>query len=87
MKRGRNPTMTTLQRIQKVLEEAPGPLTRYEIHKRLRGAVNPQVIEAALGYLSSLSLIHDEGPRGRVLWIYNPSPRFRELVKRSRRVA
>lgn len=80
-----NPTLETLSKVQHVLESEGVPMTRYQIHKALRAAVNYPVIEAVLRYLSELRLIVDEGPRGRVLWVH--TPKARALLEASRRVA
>ena len=76
-----------LRRIQDILEKASGPISHRQVQVRLRGSVRPEVVEAALGFLGSLNLVADEGPGGRVLWIHNPSPRMRELIRRSKRMA
>lgn len=80
-----NPTLATMAKVQRVLEDAAGPITRYQLHKRLEGTVNYPVLDAALGYFAALRLIVDEGPRGKVLWVHNP--RARGLVESSRRVS
>lgn len=82
-----NPTLATLVKVQDVLEEAEGPLSRYEIHKRLRSAVNYPVLDAILSYLNEMKLIVDEGKGGKVLWVHNTQARARKLFASSRRVA
>lgn len=80
-----NPTLSTISRVQDVLQEAGEPISRYEIHKRLGGKVNYPVLEAALNYFVQLRVIVDEGSRGKVLWVHNPGAR--SLFESSRRVA
>ena len=82
-----NPTLHTISRVQEVLVSAEGPLTRYEIHKRLEGSVNHPVLEAVLNYFGQLKVIVDEGPGGKVLWIHNVSAKARALFGASKRVA
>jgi uncharacterized protein len=79
-----NPTLSTLAKVQGVLEAADGPISRYQLHKRLGGAVNYPVLDAALGYFSSLKVVYDEGAGGKVLWVHNPGAA--ELFKASRPV-
>ena len=80
-----NPTLATVAKVQKALERADGPISRYELHKRLGGTVNYPVLEAVLGYFAQLRVIHDEGVGGKLLWIHNPAARA--LLGSSRRVA
>jgi hypothetical protein len=80
-----NPTLATVQRVQKVMQDAEGPITRYELHKRLDAAVNYPVLDAVLHYFDALGLIADEGKGGKVLWIHSEHPRMRALLKASRR--
>lgn len=79
-----NPTLATVQRVQEVLQGAEGPITRYELHKRLGGAVNYPVLEAVLRYFDSLGLVADEGKGGKVLWTHDENPRTRALLQASR---
>lgn len=80
-----NPTLATMSKVQQVLQDAEGPVTRYELHKRLAGSVNYPVLEAVLGYLGQLRVIVDEGVGGKVLWVHNP--KARSLFESSRRVS
>lgn len=82
-----NPTLATLVKVQTVLEEAEGPVSRYEIHKRLGAAVNYPVLESILAYLAEMKLVVDEGKGGTVLWVHNTHARARKLFASSRRVA
>lgn len=79
-----NPTLATVNKVQRVLEEADGPISRYELHKRLAGAVNYPVLDAVLGYFAQLKVIVDEGSGGKVLWVHNP--KARGLFESSRRI-
>ncbi|MEA3137408.1 MAG: hypothetical protein QOC71_1689 [Thermoplasmata archaeon] len=80
-----NPTLATLSKVQGILEGAEGPISRYELHKRLEGTVNYPVLDAVLGYFSGLKVIVDEGAGGKVLWVHNP--KARGLFESSRRIA
>ncbi len=80
-----NPTLATVAKVQQALEDADGPVSRYELHKRLEGTVNYPVLDAVLAYFSRLRVVHDEGAGGKVLWIHNP--KARALFESSRRVA
>lgn len=82
-----NPTLATLVKVQATLEVAGKPLSRYEIHKRLGGAVNYPVLDSILAYLAEMRLVVDEGKGGKVLWIHNTHTRARKLFASSRRVA
>lgn len=79
-----NPTLATVAKVQAILEAADGPMSRYQLHKRLRGTVNYPVLEAILGYFAELKVVYDEGPGGRFLWIHNPAARH--LLETGRRV-
>lgn len=80
-----NPTLATVSKVQEVLEDADGPMSRYELHKRLGGTVNYPVLEAVLNHFSQLKVVIDEGSGGKILWIHNP--KARALFESSRRVA
>lgn len=80
-----NPTLATVSKVQGVLEDAEGPISRYELHKRLDGTVNYPVLDAILGYFSELKVVVDEGSGGKVLWVHNP--KARSLFESSRRIA
>lgn len=80
-----NPTLSTVAKVQAVLEDAEGPISRYELHKRLGGAVNYPVLEAVIGYFGGLRVVVDEGAGGKVLWVHNP--KARALFQSSRRVS
>jgi hypothetical protein len=79
-----NPTLATVTKVQSILQDAEGPVTRYELHKRLEGTVNYPVLNAILAYFGELRLIVDEGAGGKVLWVHNPSAR--SLLASSRKV-
>jgi hypothetical protein len=79
-----NPTLATVAKVQGVLEDAEGPVSRYELHKRLGGTVNYPVLDAVLDYFSGLKVIVDEGVGGKVLWVHNP--KARGLFELSRRI-
>jgi hypothetical protein len=82
-----NPTLATVTRVQDVLEAAEGPLTRYELHKRLGGSVNYPVLEAVLHFFSELKVVVDEGAGGKILWVHNTQAKARSLFAASKRVA
>lgn len=82
-----NPTLATLQRVQDELQRAEGPISRYELHKRLHGRVNYPVLDAILRYFSELKVIVDEGKGGKILWVHTTHPEARKLFASSRRVA
>lgn len=79
-----NPTLATVAKVQRVLKNAEGPVSRYQLHKRLRGTVNYPVLDAILGYFAELRVVYDEGAGGKVLWIHNP--KAGDLFASSRRV-
>ncbi|MFA5860604.1 MAG: hypothetical protein WDA16_02810 [Candidatus Thermoplasmatota archaeon] len=83
----RNPTLSTVVKVQRVLEDAQEPITRYEIHKRLGGSVNYPVLESVLNYFAQMRLIVDEGKKGSVLWVHNTHAKAAKLFLSSRRVA
>ncbi len=82
-----NPTLATITRVQRVLQEADGPITRYQLHKRLKGRVNYPVLDAVLAYFSELKVVVDEGAGGKILWVHATSSEARDLYRSSRRVA
>lgn len=82
-----NPTLATVVKVQSVLEAAGEPLTRYELHKRLRGSVNYPVLESVLTYFAEMRLVVDEGKGGKVLWVHTTHPKATKLFASSRRVA
>lgn len=81
-----NPTLATITRVQEVLQNAEAPLTRYQLHKRLEGAVNYPVLEAVLHYFGELKVVVDEGAGGKILWVHSTSPKARSLFAASKRV-
>lgn len=82
-----NPTLATITRVQGVLERADGPITRYELHKQLKGRVNYPVLDTVLAYFTELRVIVDEGKGGKILWVHATDQKARDLFASSRRVA
>ncbi len=69
----RGPTTTTLRAIQRVLQDAAVPISRYQIRKSLGNSVSQPTVDEALDYLASVELVYDEGPGGKALWIHAPA--------------
>lgn len=76
-----NPTLATVGKVQAVLEQAGGPMSRYELHKRLEGTVNYPVLEAALEHFTRLGVLDDGGPGGKVSWT-GPGRNLESIRKR-----
>lgn len=78
------PTLKTVLVVEKILQEAEGPLSRNEIKRRMPVGIMHQTLAIILEYLEASGKIV-EGTKG-VLWIYNDNPRFLRMVKRAVRV-
>ncbi len=67
--------VATLERVEAILREAPAPVSRYYIHKKLSEAgsgTTPARLNRALGYLEQHAMIV-EGSKG-VQWTQSNSP-------------
>lgn len=80
-----NPTLATVSKVQETLQEAEGPVSRYELHKRLGGSVNYPVLDTILSYFAQLMVVVDEGAGGKIFWVHNP--KARALFESSRRIS
>lgn len=45
-------------------------MSRYEIRKTLGNSIAQPMLDEALDYMADHSLVFDEGPGGKVLWIH-----------------
>lgn len=74
------PSLRTMLRVEKILEDADTAITREEIKKRLPNKIMHQTLNIILEYLEDKGMIID-GHKG-VLWIYNPSQKLRKAIKK-----
>jgi hypothetical protein len=69
----RGPTVATLRAVEDVLRRAAVPMSRYGIRKTLGNSIAQPMLDEALDYMADHSLVFDEGPGGKVLWIHAPA--------------
>ena len=74
------PNLKTVLLVEEVLREADGPITRTELKKRLPVSIMHQTLNVILKYFEERGMIFD-GRKG-ISWIYNPDPKFQEIVKK-----
>lgn len=75
----RGPTTTTLRAIERVLRQAAGPMSRYQIRRALPTQIAAPLLDDALAYLADHRLLIDEGPGGTVVWIRGRSAERRAV--------
>ncbi len=74
------PSLKTVLMVENTLKKASNLLTREQLKKKLEKKVMHQTLNIILGYLEDSGKILD-GRKG-ILWIYNPSPKLEEAIKK-----
>lgn len=79
--------VTTLERVEAILRDASGPVSRNYIHERLReqhAGTTPARLNRALQYLYDHRMIV-EGSKG-IQWTFSGNPRLRRAAALGRRI-
>ena len=74
------PSLKTVLMVEETLKKANKLLTREQLKKKLPKKVMHQTLNLILEYLEQSGKIID-GRKG-ILWIYNPSSKLNEAIKR-----
>ena len=70
--------------VERTLKDAEGIITREELKRRMPNKIMHQTLNIIIKYMEDRGLIID-GHKG-ILWIYNPSPKLKEAIKKGREV-
>ncbi|KYK26571.1 hypothetical protein AYK26_07360 [Euryarchaeota archaeon SM23-78] len=74
------PNLKTVLMIESTLKKANKLLTREQLKKKLPKKIMHQTLNIILEYLEQSGKILD-GRKG-ILWIYNPSPKLEQAIKK-----
>tara|TARA_Y100000310_G_C20455522_1_gene702851 strand:- start:330 stop:587 length:258 start_codon:yes stop_codon:yes gene_type:complete len=78
------PSLKTMLMVEKVLKKAETMISREELKRRLPTKIMHQTLNLILGYLEEKGMIIDS--HKGILWIYNPSPKLRKALEKSREI-
>ena len=78
------PTLKTMLMVEKILRDAEISINREELKRRLPMKIMHQTLNLILNYLEVRGMIIDS--HKGILWIYNPSPKLREAIKKGREI-
>lgn len=75
------PTLGTVLRVEKVLRESDGPISKNEIKKRLDTGIMHQTLNCVLKYLEERNLVYI-GPKG-VTWMFKDDTGLQKRVSQA----
>jgi len=78
------PNLKTVLMVEDLLKKSDGPITRAEIKRKLPVEIMHQTLNVVLRYLEEKGMIYD-GRKG-ITWLYNPDPKFQEMLRKSVKV-
>jgi len=78
------PTLKTVLMVEKVINEADGPLSISELKRRLKTKVMDQTLRLILAYLEDKGSIYI-GKKG-ISWIENNDPKFLKMLEKGKRL-
>ena len=75
------PTLGTVLKVEKVLRESDGPISKNEIKRRLDAGIMHQTLNCILDYLEERNLVY-VGPKG-VSWTFKDDERLKKRIAKA----
>ncbi len=78
------PTLKTMLMVEKALRNSDVMIDREELKRKLPVKIMHQTLNLILSYMEEKGLILDS--HKGILWIYNPSPKLKKALEKSREI-